>query len=298
MRWNKPVYPCVTMSESEKTGQPTRTKRAQSGCWNLTGREEIDMERKHIINRPIVLLSLLAVVLMLVTACSDGIAAGAPAATPDNSAPEHTISVSGNGEATGTPNVAYVELGVNVTNPDVGQAIAEANQTMNDVRQALLDAGVPEENLQTSTFNVSAEQPPTPQDPTQQSELIYRVVNILRVKVVQIETVSDVIDAGLNAGANSVYSLSFDIDDPTALQEQARAAAIEDARNRAQQLADGLGVQLGAPVQVSESFGGQPQIERVAMAADAAGAGAPPISEGQLAVSVTVNVSFLIEEAQ
>ncbi len=258
------------------------------------------MDRKHIVNRPVVLLSLLAIVLMLVTACTGGTAAVAPAVTPDSSAQEHTISVSGSGQATGTPNVAYVELGVNVTNPDVGQAITEANQTMNDVRQALLDAGVPEENLQTSTFNVSAEQPPRPTDvpSDQQPEQIYRVQNILRVKVEQIDTVSDVIDAGLNAGANNVYNLSFDIADPTALQEQARAAAIEDARNRAQQLAEGLGVQVGAPVQVSESFGGQPQIERVAMAADAAGAGAPPISQGQLTVNVTVNVSFLIEEAQ
>jgi uncharacterized protein YggE len=253
---------------------------------------------KRLISRPVELLSLLAVVLMLVTACTGGTAAIAPAATPDSSAPEHTISVSGSGQATGTPDVAYVELGVNVTNPDVGQAITEANQTMNDVRQALLDAGVPEENLQTSTFNVSAEQPPTPPDSTQQPEPTYRVVNILRVKVEQIDTVSDVIDAGLNAGANNVYNLSFDIADPTALQEQARTAAIEDARNRAQQLADGLGVQVGAPVQVSESFGGQPQIERVAMAADVSGAGAPPINQGQLSVSVTVNVSFLIEEPQ
>ena len=57
-------------------------------------------------------------------------------------------------------------------------------------------------------------------------------------------------------------------------------------------------MQVGPPVQVSESFGGQPQVERIAMA-DAAGVGgAPPISEGQLAVNVNVNVSFLIEEAE
>jgi uncharacterized protein YggE len=250
---------------------------------------------KRLIDRPVMLMGLLAGVLMLATACADGTAAIAPAAAPGE-APEHTINVSGNGQAMGTPDIAFVQLGVDVTNPDVGQAIAEANRTMDSVRQALIDAGIPEENLQTTNFSVSAQQLPVPEEPTgQQPERTYRVQNILRVKVEQIESVSDVIDAGLGAGANSVYNLSFDIDDPTALQDEARAAAIEDARNRAQQLADGLGVQVGPPVQVSESFGGQPQVERVAMDAAAAG-GAPPISQGQLAVNVTVNVSFLIEE--
>lgn len=256
---------------------------------------------KRLISHPIVLLGLMAAVLMLATACAGETATAAPAVVPssqEGQTPEHTINVNGSGQATGTPDVAFVELGVDVVNEDVGQAINEANQMMDGVRQALLDEGIPEENMQTSTFNVFTEERPQPEDASQPPQRTYRVRNILRVKVEEIETIDAVIGAGLDAGANTVYNLSFTIDDTSALQAEARAAAIEDARDRAEQLAEGLDVQVGAPVQVSESFGGQPQVERIAMA-DAAGVGgAPPISEGQLAVNVNVSVSFLIEEAE
>lgn len=260
------------------------------------------MDRNKRFNHRIVLPGLLATVLTLITACASGTATAAPASAPDQGGgpgvdgQEHIITVSGSGQAMGSPDVAFVELGVDVTDPDVGQAITQANETMDAVRQALIDAGVPEENLQTSDFNVYTEERRDPETFEQEPERIYRVRNILRVKVEAIESLSDVMGAGLDAGANTVYNLSFTIDDPSALQAEARAAAIADARDRAEQLAEGLGVQVGSPVQVSESFSSQPQVERVAMA-DAAGmGGSPPISEGQLAVSVTVNVSFLIEE--
>ena len=79
------------------------------------------------------------------------------------------------------------------------------------------------------------------------------------------------------------------------LEREARFAAIADAQDRADQLAEALDITLGAPIQVSESFGGVPfPVERVAFDM-AVAESAPPISQGELTVSVNVNVQFRIE---
>ncbi len=217
-------------------------------------------------------------------------------AAAGNGQPPPAIMVSGQGEAIGKPDIAFVELGIDVTDPDVGAAITRANETMRNVQAAISQQGVAEDDMQTVAFNV------WPEDRyNDQGELVgryFHVQNILRVKVRDIGKTGDVIGAGLDAGANSINSLSFSIEDTSALEAEARQKAIADARERAQQLADGLGVRLGAPISVSESSGGVPvYYERAAVPeAYGVGGGAPPISAGQLTVTVYVNVSFAIEQ--
>src|SRR5688572_4391035 len=63
-------------------------------------------------------------------------------------------SVTGTGPASGTPDVAYITLGVSVTDPDVGRAVEANNAQMQAVKQALLDAGIDEKDLQTAGFSV------------------------------------------------------------------------------------------------------------------------------------------------
>lgn len=240
------------------------------------------------------LAALLVAVSGLMAACSTP---SASAQTPEPAAgSEHVISVSGTGEASGRPDVAYVELGIDVTDEDFSAALDEANSTMDGVRQAVMDQGVAQENIQTTQFNVWVEELRDPQSGALQGGRVYHVVNMLRVKVLEIDNTGDIISAGLDAGANTVNSLSFSIDESDALEADARVNAVADARDRAQQLADAMGVSLGDPVYISEgTSGGGPVIERMAMA-DAGLGGGPSISEGQLTVSVTVNVSFLIEQ--
>jgi hypothetical protein len=100
---------------------------------------------------------------------------------------------------------------------------------------------------------------------------------------------------GLGAGANTLNGLSFGISDMKALEAEARTAAVADARERAQQLADAFGVTVGEVVSVSESFGSFPLFADFGGAKlDAIGGAAPSVSPGQLSVSVQVNLSFAI----
>jgi uncharacterized protein len=207
---------------------------------------------------------------------------------------DRTINVSGTGEVFGQPDIAYVNLGVDIADPDVGKAIENANTTLTAIVKSVGDAGVAEGDIQTANYSVYPEDRYDPQSGQPTGERVFHVQLAVNVTVRDISKTGAVIQAGLGAGANSINGLSFGIADMKGLEEEARKAAIADARSRAEQLAGGFGVTLGEPVTISESFGGAPipmfSREVASLAVDSA----PQINPGQLSVSIQVNVTFAI----
>jgi len=243
-------------------------------------------------SRFLIAAGLLALVVLGATACSTPVAAPAGGSNQ----PENVIAVNGSGEASAAPDVAYVDLGIQLTGPDLDTVLSEANDTAAAIKDAVIGAGVEEKDVQTTSFNVNTETRYDDQgQPTGQP--IYHVDNVIRITVHAIDTTGDIIGAGLDAGANSVRNLSFGIEDTSALEAEARQQAIADAQDRASQLADALGVKVGPPVQVSESFSGPPApVQRAAAFDMAAAESAPSISQGELTVTVNVSVQFRIEQ--
>jgi len=213
-----------------------------------------------------------------------------PAAEPQ--APP-TITVTGIGEAIGLPDIAVIQLGVNVVNADVGEAVASANQTIEDVKRAVVRLGVAEQDVQTTNFTVWPEDVYDPQTGLLSGERRYHADSTLQITMRDVSKAGEVIRAGLDSGANNVYGLTFSIDDTTALESEARGEAISDASGRAQQLAEKLGVTLGSPIAVGETLGGGGGIFTGFERAVGGGGGAP-VSPGQLTVTVTVNVTYEI----
>lgn len=208
----------------------------------------------------------------------------------------NSISVSGSGEVFGTPDIAYVNLGVDNTDQFVGQAINNANSTMTALVNALKEVGIDEKDIQTTGFNVFPEDRFDPQTGQATGERIYHVNMSVNVVVRDIASVGRVIQAGLSGGANTINGLSFGIADPTALEDQAREKAVADARARAEKLAEAFGVTVGAPIQISETFGsGVIPLASEGRATFAAQANTQ-INPGQLSVSVQVNVTFAMGE--
>lgn len=262
---------------------------------NSRNKEEI-MQKLFTLNRKVVQTGAIAAMLVLVFALAIG-----PAGAQDNDgSPGRTISVSGTGEVFGQPDIAYINLGVDQADADVSTAIESANSTLASIVAALTDAGVDANDIQTNNFNVYPEDRYDPRSGQPTGERIYHVMLSVSATVRDITKVGEVIQAGLNAGANSVNGLSFGIADVKALEAEARKQAVADARDRAGQLADAFGVSVGAPVAISETQSGGvvfPQFDR-AMGGGGFGAvasAAPEINPGQLSVSVTVDVTFGIE---
>ena len=97
-----------------------------------------------------------------------------------------------------------------------------------------------------------------PEGPVGESQGGYRVSNMLRVTVRDVERAGDVLDAAVEAGANQVYGVTFTVSDESRWQGQAREKAFADAKARAAELAGLAGVELGAVQSVSEVIGAWP----------------------------------------
>ena len=209
---------------------------------------------------------------------------------------ERTISVSGSGTVYGEPDVALLELGVDITDEDLNAASTEANETMRRMMEALLGAGVAEEDIRTLSFNIWREQPydPRASSSSEPAAPVYRVRNVVQVTVREVERAGEILSRAVDAGANVVDGVQYTFSDTDALERRARELAFGDAQSKAQQLASLAGATLGPVKYASEygGYGGEPYYDR-GVAAEAAPMGGAPLSGGQLAVTVTVDVVFL-----
>jgi len=233
---------------------------------------------------------LLVSVLVLATGCSTATGAGS-AATP----PNRSITVVGMGKAYGTPDVANVTIGVETSDESVQKAVDDNAAKMTDIIAALKDLGIAGKDIQTSNFSVWAEREPQRLEVEgAEGPVTYRVNNQVSVKVRDLGLLGDVLDQVVAAGANNIYGIGFSVDDPTDLQAEARANAVEDARARAESLAELNGVQVGDVLSISEVITGAGPVYERAAAAVPYGAGAP-IEPGELEVQMSVQITYAIQ---
>lgn len=214
------------------------------------------------------------------------------------STPRESISVTGFGEAVGEPDMATVELGVESEAADVATAIDVSNDIVEQVTQALVDAGIAATDIQSTRFNVWREEGFDRLTGQPTDEITFHVDSTVRVKVRDIDQISSMIQTGLDAGATNIFGLTFGIDDSANLEAEARLQALADAEDRAQQLASALGKTLGKPVVVAELVAGSALggfAESAFPRGLGGGGGGPPLSPGELSVGVQVDVMYDVE---
>ena len=126
----------------------------------------------------------------------------------------------------------------------------------------------------------------------------FTVTNRIAATVRDLDGVGRVLDAGLAAGATGLEGVELALEDEAGAAEEARRAAVADARRRAATIADALGSQLGALVAISEGQPVGPVPLRAAKLALAASADAPtPVVPGSVEVSVTVSAEWELADA-
>jgi uncharacterized protein YggE len=200
------------------------------------------------------------------------------------------ITVMAQGEVSADPDLAMITIGVETRESTAALAAAENANRMSQVMDALRQLEIAEEDIQTVDYSIQAE---IDWDDDEHRVIGYVVNNSVRVKMRDMERVGDVLDAVTEAGANNVYGIQFTFDDPSALQEQARAEAMDEARKKAEALAELGGVRLGAPRTISESTYETPYyLDAVYAAAESGRGGGTSVSTGQLEVTVQVQVTY------
>ncbi len=207
------------------------------------------------------------------------------------------IHASGLGTVSGEPDIAVISLGVEALRDTVSEARADAARALTAIVEELRSAGVAEDDIRTAHFSINPRYEYVRDG--QQMLLGFQVTNTLNVTLRDLNATGDIVDRAVTAGGDltRVQSVGFQIEDTTALEEEARILAIEDAIAKADLYAEQLTVVRGPLVSISESsFDPFPVAEaRFAVAAmDSAG---PPTQffGGELEVSVRVQAVFAIE---
>ena len=241
---------------------------------------------------------------LVVTGCAPAVLA-APAAAAEGTTPTRSITVVGRGEVKSKPDIATVNLGVEVTAPTVSEAMAEANARMKTILSAMKALGIADKDIQTSNFSISFER----QNPTapvasettsggksgsaQAPAGFYRVNNMIQVTIRDLDTVGNVLDAAVEAGANNVWGVSFGLDNTDALEAQAREKAVADARARAESLAKLNGVTVGDVIAISEVIGGSPSpVYAEAASYRGLGGGGAPVEPGELTFTTQIQIVY------
>ncbi len=228
---------------------------------------------------------MLALIVALVLAQN----AGAPGPQPP------VLVVTGDSDVLANPDEAVVRLGI-VRQANVAEtAQQQANAVAQEILKAVTALGVPTKDIQTARLVLTPVY--TPRN-SEQRIVSYSAANTVSVRLDNLDKVGPVIDAGLKAGANQLEGVQFQLRNDLPSREQALKEAVQEARAKAQTMADALRVNLLEVVEASE--GGvsvMPRFQAAAVAMERATVGAPtPVSPGQIEIRASVTIRYRISQ--
>lgn len=168
---------------------------------------------------------------------------------------ENTITVSGESEIFATPDIATVTFNVTEEAAELSDAQEHVTETMNAILESLEDEDIDEDDIKTQNYSSNPRYEYN-RETGKRTLAGYEVRHSVLVKIRDIDQAGEIITLLGSYDVDNMYGPSFDIDDPEALQEEARAEAIADAKEEAKRLAKELDVRLGKLISFNENGGG------------------------------------------
>ena len=204
-----------------------------------------------------------------------------------------TVSVTGTGRVTLTPDRFSFTLGVQTMAPTVEEAVNQNNAKMASVIAALKKAGATDQEIRTSNLNVYPQQEYVQGRPPRIAG--YQALNSITVTRRQIGEAGRLLQVALDAGVNESSGLNFEVSDPARGRDQGLRAAFDDARAKAALLSQAAGRTLGRAITITEGMEvvppPRPMVSRV-MAAKAEAVSEVPVESGAHELTYTISVVF------
>ena len=226
-------------------------------------------------------------------------AVAASAQTPATTAPREaaypeTVSVTGTGKATLTPDRFTFTVGVHTVAPAVEDAVNQNNQKVAAVVAALKKAGATEKEIRTTNFSIYPQQ-----DYSQQGQppriTGYQVSNNITVTKDDVAAAGKLLQAAVSNGVNQSSGLQFVVSDPSRGRDQGLKAAFDDAKAKAALLASAAGRTLGRALTITEGASTpyqRPMPMARGMAEVAQAVSEVPVESGTQELSYTVSAIF------
>lgn len=243
-------------------------------------------------SRSTAIMSIIASALLLLALAGIGaLLFTRPAAAQSNSGVPgmRQVSVLGHGEVKARPDTATIQIGIDTEAANAKDALAQNNTQAQALQQKLAELKIDTKDIQTSNFSIS---PTYGNDGRQVTG--YRVSNIVTVTIRNLDSAGTLLDQVVQAGANNIYGISFSVADTQKLMEQARQAAMADAKVRATQLATAGGASVGDVLIISENVSAPPVPMPMLDRAAAQGAPSVPVQAGEQSISIDVQATFAL----
>ncbi|MDD4761613.1 MAG: SIMPL domain-containing protein [Candidatus Pacebacteria bacterium] len=217
-----------------------------------------------------------------------------------------SFSVTGEGKTVVIPDVAEFSFSVITEGgKDVAQLQSDNTEKVNAAIAFLKESGIEAKDIKTQGYGINPRYKNNDYRAMTSGSILppeivgYTVTQTVSVKVRDFSKTGDILTGVVKAGANSVSSLNFTIDDPTIAQNEARKEAIEKAEKKAKEMAEAAGFRLGDLVSISDSnyypyYAKTMSSSAYGMGGDMVLESAPVVEAGSQEVTISVNLVYEI----
>jgi uncharacterized protein len=254
---------------------------------------------RRLVGRTALRIATLAAILSVCAAAMASQARAQPAPPGELPAPGErpTLTVSGSARVAADPDQAVVRLGVAAQAAEAAAVQDRVNEVMQQVFEAVTALGISEQAVRTEELSLfplyDPRRQPRPEpaaEPEEPRIIGYRASNVVSVRVDELGRIGEVIDAGLEAGANQLQGISFRLRDDAAARARAMQQAVQDTRTQAEAVAEAMDMRLDGVAQVvAGGYDVRPPVPFAEARVDIA---ATPVQPGQVDVSASVTVTY------
>ncbi|PTW53222.1 hypothetical protein C8N35_11738 [Breoghania corrubedonensis] len=210
-----------------------------------------------------------------------------------------TMTLTGTGDVTATPDMAVVTSGVVSQAKTAREALTANTDAMTGLIGEIKSAGIEARDIQTNGFSISpryAERRDGNGNWQEDRKIVgYQVNNGVSVRVRDLSKLGALLDAMVTKGANNVGGIHFIVSNADERRDEARTAAVTDVKRKAELYAKAAGVKLGRILSISEgdTYRPQPMMMVRSMKAEDASV---PMEAGEETLSVNVTITWQLEQ--
>lgn len=170
-----------------------------------------------------------------------------------NTERQKIIQTYGEAEITAQPDLAKISISIITRNQLASEAARENAKLANTVLKALLDSGLNEEEIKTSSYRLKSYYKWVKNElDKEQEQIYYQATNEILIKTTKLDSVGNIIDLAIEAGANSINYINFELRDPQKFMLEALTAAAGQAQSKAEAIAKGAGVTIKQLLSIKE----------------------------------------------
>ncbi|MGP6085849.1 SIMPL domain-containing protein [Antarctobacter jejuensis] len=210
---------------------------------------------------------------------------------------EGRLTVSGEARVAAVPDLATLSLGASGRGDTAIEAMNATSEAVDAILARLASLNVEARDIQTRQLRVN-EQTRWDRDTEQEIFIGYYATNSVSVRVRDLDRIGELLSAVLDDGANDLQDLSFGLQHPREVEDEARRRAVADAQAKAALYAEAAGMPLGAILSIKDSA--EPlvrsivQAEPMIVVEESPAARDVPVAAGEIEVRAEVTMVFAI----